>query len=180
MATEFGDKNSAITAKTSAFGNYIDSDRVLVDVPNLSLVEVDLPEYNRNGLGRALLKVVRYQFTDIEKFGAEGLVIGADSSRGHIVYADMNPQVVGMTHTEVQDRAPAEIIKALYQRKLPIELVSLGALRYAQFKTVDALVDFIDRYHARASWMEIHPVEVRFSNIEGTPFDWASVLPSAK
>lgn len=176
------DKTGAVKAKTTAFGNYIDPDREMVDVPNLALVEVDLPEYERNGLGRALLKVVRYHFENIDKYGAEGMSIGASSSRGQMIYADMNPVVVGQTHSEVQDKAPADVIKALYQHGLPIELVTLGALRHAQFATVDQLIAFIDMYYKRASWMESHPVEVRFANIEALTgdtaiFDWPRLIP---
>ena len=178
----YANKTGAVKAKTAAFGNFIDPDREMVDVPNLSLVEVDLPEYERNGLGRALLKVVRYHFEDIDKHGAEGMSIGANSSRGQMIYADMNPVVVGQTHTEVQEKAPAEVVKALYQRGLPIELVTLGALRHAQFPNIDELVKFIDLYHKRASWMESHPVEVRFANIEAMTgdaavFDWPRLIP---
>lgn len=178
----YADKTGAVKAKAAAFGNFIDPDREMVDVPNLSLVEVDLPEYERNGLGRVLLKVVRYHFEDIDKCGAEGMSIGANSSRGQMIYADMNPVVVGQTHTEAQEKAPAEVVKALYQRGLPIELVTLGALRHAQFPGIDELVQFIELYHKRASWMESHPVEVRFANIEAMTgdtavFDWPRLIP---
>ena len=45
----YANKTGAVKAKTAAFGNFIDPDREMVDVPNLSLVEVDLPEYERRG-----------------------------------------------------------------------------------------------------------------------------------
>lgn len=172
---------ATVKAKTAVFGNYINLDREIVDVPHLSLVEVDLPEYERNGLGRALLKVVRYHFEDYDKRGAEGMSIGANSSRGHMIYADMNPVVVGHTHTEVQEKAPAEVVQALYRRGLPIELVTLGALRHAQYQNIDELVQFIGLYHKRASWMESHPVEVHFANIramtgDAAMFDWPRLI----
>lgn len=175
--SNFGDKNSAVKAKTTAFGNYIDPDRTLFDAPNLALVEVDLPEYQRNGLGRALLKVVRFHFTDTDQFGVEGLSVGADSSRGIMVYEDMNPRIVGITHLEAQSSAPADIVKVLYQAKLPPELITIGALRAAQYPSIDSLLEFIKTYHARASWMEVHPAEVRLQNMEAsigapTAFDW--------
>lgn len=180
----FGDRNYAVKAKTAAFGNFIDPDRELFDAPNMALVEVDVPEYARNGLGRCLLKVVRYHFEDIDKHGVEGLSIGADSSRGHMIYSDMNPVVVGHTHSEAQAHAgtPDRVLKALYQRHYPMELVTLGALRHAQFDgDIDKLAEFVESYHRRASWMETHPVEVRFQNIEAQsgepmPFDWESIL----
>lgn len=180
--SKFGDKDSAVKAKTTAFGNYIDPDRTLFDAPNLALVEVDLPEYERNGLGRALLKVVRFHFTDIGAYGIEGLSVGADSSRGIMVYEDMNPRVVGLTHSQAQADAPPELVRALFQAKLPNELITIGALRHAQFGSANSLIEFIRMYHARASWMEVHPAEVRLQNMEaliGAPseFDWARLLP---
>lgn len=167
-----------VKAKTTMFGNFIDPDRKLIDLPNLSLVEVDLPEYERNGLGRVLLKIVRYDFEDIGQYGVEGMSIGADSSRGQMVYEDMNPIVVGLTHSEAQSKAPPDVVSALYKSGLPLELVTLGALRHAQFPNIETLIEFIDMYHLRSSWMEVHPVEVRFSNIEAmtgvpTVFDWS-------
>lgn len=181
----YAQKTGSVKAKTTAFGNFIDPDRTLVDLPNLSLVEVDLPEYERNGLGRVLLKVVRYNFEDIGKYGVEGMSIGADSSRGQMIYEDMNPVLVGLTHTEAQAKAPAEIVKALYQKGLPLELVTLGALRHAEFESIDALAMFIEMYHHRASWMEVHPVEVRFANIEAMTgdtavFDWSRLIPASE
>lgn len=180
------DKQGFIPAKTATFGNFIDPDRELVDIQHRSLVLVDLPEYARNGLGRALIgRVVRYHFSDIDAYGAEGMSIGADTSRGFMLYRDMNPVVVGATHAEAQANsgAPEATLKALYQRGLPIELVTLGALRHAEFATVDELVANIEAYHARASWMELHPVETRFQNIEAqsgneATFDWDHLLPA--
>jgi hypothetical protein len=171
---------NSVKAKTTAFGNFVDIDRSLVDLPNLSLVEVDLPEYERNGLGRALLKVIRYNFEDIGQYGVEGMSIGADSSRGQMVYADMNPVLVGLTHSQVQEEAPTELIKMLYERQLPLELVTLAVLRRTQFDGIESLVKFVEMYHQRASWLERHPVEVRFANIEamtGHPvaFDWERI-----
>lgn len=175
-AISFTDPMVAIKTSTRAFGNFIDPERDLVELPNLALVEVDLPEYQRNGLGRALLKVVRYDFTDLNKLGAEGLSICADRSTGHVVYADMNPTVVG-THDEIQERLPKEVREALYQRKYTIEMVSLAALRYEQFGDLEKTIDFIEMYRRRATWMETHTTEVRFANVEeslgcGEPFDW--------
>ncbi len=183
---KFDAKTGFIVAKTTTFGNFVDPERKLVDVGHQSLVLVDLPEYARNGLGRALLgRVVRYRFDDIDAFGSEGMSIGADTSRGFLIYADMHPVVVGTTHTEAQaaSGAPDATIEALYKRGLPIELVTLGALRHAEFETVDALVANIEAYHARASWMELHPVETRFQNIEAlagneAQFDWDRLLPA--
>jgi len=183
--TSYESKTGAISARTTAFGNLVDTDRALADLPHLSLVLVDLPEYSRNGLGRALMKVVRYHFQDIDTFGCEGMSIGADTSRGMMIYEDMNPIIVGQSHDEAQAKfnVSAEVIKALYQRKLPIELVTLAALRAGEFATTEQLVEFVEMYHARASWMELHPVEVRFQNIEAemgdkATFDWARLLPA--
>lgn len=183
--SKFDAKTGFIAAKTTTFGNFVDPDREMVDVEHQSLVLVDLPEYARNGLGRALLgRVVRYHFDDIGAFGSEGMSIGADTSRGFLIYKDMNPVVVGKTHAEAQvaSGAPEATIKALYQRGLPIELVTLGALRHGDYDSVDALVAAVEEYHARASWMELHPVETRFQNIEAltgneTAFEWDRLLP---
>lgn len=145
--------DNAVTAKTNLFGNYIDPKRKLADAPNQSLIEVDLAEYEERGLGKALMKVVRYRFVDIGQYGLEGISIGADTSRGKIIYADMSPVLVG-THFAVQSKVPADVIRALYQRKLPFELITLGALRHDQFESLDELVQFIEMYHKCASTIE--------------------------
>ncbi len=154
--SKYDAKTGFIAAKTTTFGNFVDPDRELVDIAHQSLVLVDLPEYARNGLGRALLgRVVRYHFADLDAYGSEGMSIGADTSRGFLIYKDMNPVVVGKTHAEAQANsgAPDALIKELIQRGLPIELVTLGALRHDDFDSVDTLVADIEQYHARASWM---------------------------
>lgn len=173
----------AIKARTTAFGNFVNPDRQLVDVPNLALIEVDLPEYARNGLGRALLQVVRYHFQDIDRYGAEGMSIGADSSRGHMIFADMNPVVVGLTHSAAQQCAPWDTLKALSQLDLPHELITLGALRCKQFDSIKKLLAFIELYYQRATWIEANPLEVRFSNFaaesgDSAPFDWDRIFAS--
>lgn len=178
--------SDAVKARSVGFGNFIDPARKLADFPHLSLVEVDVPAYERNGLGRALLKVVRYEFTDIETFGVEGMSVAADSSGGYVVYEDMNPVLVGRNYAEAQAScADQSIVRELYARKLPMELVTLGALRASQFTNIDELVSFIAMYRARASWMELHPVQVRFADIEaqtGSPavFDWDRLLMDSK
>ena len=139
-------------------------------------------QYQRNGLGRALLKVVRYRFTDINQYGVEGLSVGAGSSRGHMVYADMNPVLVGHSHIEVQGKHSKAVVEGLLQKGYPLELVTLGALRAQQFDgDIDSIAAFLEMYHARASWMETHATEVRFSNLEAQggaakPFDWGRLL----
>jgi len=184
----------AVRTATTAFGNFIDPERELLDCPNWALMEVVIPEYERNGLGCALLKVVRYHFTDIGKFGAEGVSICADSSRGHMIYSDMAPRFVGCSHEEAQAEAPNEVLKSLYLLGLPVELVTLGALRYENFDSLNKLADFIKMYHRRASWIEAHPIEVAFANLEafpagadthllaqlgsyGSAFDWPRLIP---
>ena len=173
---------TAIKAKSGAFGNYIDPQRELFDATQLSLVRVDLPEYAQSGLGRALLSVMRYEFTDLAgKFGVEGMSVGANSSRGIMVYEDMKPEVVASGHAELHNRNP-ELAQALRNRGYPPELVSIGVLRDGETQTVfESLCRFIDVYHARASWIESHPVEVRFSNLEAMAgsagINWKRVLP---
>jgi hypothetical protein len=183
--SKYDAKTGFITAKTTTPGVFVDRERKLADIPHQALVLVDLPEYARNGLGRALLgRVVRYHFEDIDTFGAEGMSIGADTSRGFLIYEDMNPVVVGQNHQDAQEKsgAPADVIRALYQRGLPPELITLGALRAKDFGSTEELIAFVERYHARATWMELHPVEVRFQNIEVETgddgvFDWDRLIP---
>lgn len=173
-----------IEARAEAFGCFIEPHREMADLPNLSLVEVDLPEYERNGLGRPLLRVVRYHFNDIDGHGVEGTLVGAGCGCGRIIYADMNPVVVGRTHTDIQQRVPEQVLQYLYQCNLPIELVSLGALRYAQIPDLSELSKFVVLYQKRASWLESHPIEVCLANIkaeaeagDAVAFDWQSLLP---
>ena len=182
--------DTAIKAKSSAFGNYIDPQRELFDAQQLALVRVELPEYTHSGLGRVLLSVMRYEFTDLDgKFGVEGMSVGADSSRGIMVYQDMQPKVVAASHTELHQRNP-ELADKLRKHGYPPELISIGLLRAGETDSTfdspdssfDGLCRFIDVYHARASWIEMHPVEVRFANLEvmagGTGINWERVLPT--
>lgn len=178
----------AVKAKTKAFGNYIDPDRKLIDLPNMVIVELDVPEYERNGLGRMIAKTLRYEFQDLDQFGCEAMSIGADSSRAHMVYEDMKPRVLG-TFTQVEELSPA-IAKVLFERSYGPEMVALGVVRGlalgidpALQVDVDRLLTDLARYHRRASWMESHPTEVRFANMEalvgeGAPFEWARIFPS--
>lgn len=174
---------TAIKAKSSAFGNFIDPQRELFDAQQLALVRVDLPEYANSGLGRALLSVMRYEFTDLDgKFGLEGMSVGADSSRGVMVYADMQPEVVATSHSELHERNP-ELAEALRKRGYPPELISIGVLRASETDTsFEGLCRFVEVYHARSSWIESHPVEVKFANLEamagGSGIHWDRVLPS--
>lgn len=173
----------SIKARSLACGSYIDPQRELFDAPQLALVQVDLPEYANSGLGRALLSVIRYEFTDLDSvFGVEGMSVGADSSRGMMVYKDMQPTVVAASHNELHERNP-ELANALRTQGFPPELISIGVLRAAETETsFDGLCRFIEVYHARASWIESHPVEVKFANLEamsgGSGIQWSRVLPS--
>ncbi len=178
----------AVKAKTNAFGNYIDPDRKLVDLPNMVIVELDVPEYERNGLGRMVAKTLRYEFQDLGQFGCEAMSIGADSSRAHMVYEDMKPRVLG-TFAKVEEMSPP-IAKLLFERGYGPEMVALGVVRglaldidVSRQDGVERLLLDLARYHRRASWMESHPTEVRFANMEalvgeGAPFEWARIFPS--
>ena len=183
-------KEWAVKAKTTAFGNYIDPERKLVDLPNMVLVEVDLPEYERNGLGRMVAKTLRYDFTDLGQIGCEAMSIGADGSRAHMIYEDMKPTVLG-TFAEVESKSPA-IAKVLFQRRYGPEMVALGVLRGIDMninpespEDVAKLVAFLNKYHRRASWMEAHNMEVRMANMEAlvgnpAPFDWVRIFPDVE
>lgn len=183
-------KEWAVKAKTTAFGNYIDPERKLVDLPNMVLVEVDVPEYERNGLGRMVAKTLRYDFTDLGQIGCEAMSIGADGSRAHMIYEDMKPTVLG-TFAEVEAKSPA-IAKVLFQRRYGPEMVALGVLRGIDMninpeapEDVARLVAFLNKYHRRASWMEAHNMEVRMANMEAlvgnpAPFDWVRTFPDVE
>ena len=183
MEHEMSGLETSVKAKSGAFGNYIDPQRELFDAPQLSLVRVDLPEYANSGLGRVLLSVMRYEFTDLDgKFGVEGMSVGADSSRGIMVYLDMQPEIVAKSHAELHERNP-DLAEKLRAKGYPPELISIGVLRASETdSSFDGLCRFIDVYHARSSWIETHPVEVRFANLEvmagGTGINWERVLPT--
>ena len=183
MEHEMSGLETSVKAKSGAFGNYIDPQRELFDAPQLSLVRVDLPEYANSGLGRVLLSVMSYEFTDLDgKFGVEGMSVGADSSRGIMVYLDMQPEIVAKSHAELHERNP-DLAEKLRAKGYPPELISIGVLRASETdSSFDGLCRFIDVYHARASWIETHPVEVRFANLEvmagGTGINWERVLPT--
>lgn len=190
MSANISMSKQAIKAKTTAFGNYIDPDRKLIDLPNMVLVELTVPEYERNGLGRMVAKTLRYDFTDIGQIGCEAMSIGADSSRAHMVYEDMEPVALG-TFAEVEAKAPA-IAKVLYQRRYGPEMIALGVLRGIEMEInpesaedVARLVAFLNKYHRRASWMETHGMEVRMANMEAlvgnpAPFDWVRIFPEVE
>ena len=178
MNTTNDNLDEAVKTKSTAFGNYIDPQRELFDAPQLSLVQVDLPEYTSSGLGRVLLSVMRYQFVDLDDaFGVEGMSVGADSSRGIMVYQDMRPEVVASSHAELHQRDP-ELARRLGVRGYPPELISIGVLKGGQSDIpFDQLCQFLNVYHARASWIETHPVQVKFANLEGG-INWARALPA--
>jgi hypothetical protein len=193
QGTAFSSQGSAqrwtVKAKTTAFGNYIDPSKTLADLPSMVLVEVDSPEYQRNGLGRMIAKTLRYEFVDIGAFGCEGLSIGADGSRAHMIYAEMNPLVLG-TASEVADRNPA-LAKELMKQNLGPEMVALGVLRGVDTDpdnpaSVAKLLAYLNKYHRRATWMESHAMEVRMANIEALvdgvdkPFEWRRIFPNVE
>jgi hypothetical protein len=91
--------------------------------------------------------------------------VSANGSRSITVYADMNPVWVGNNHTEAQSRAPKDLLRWLYGERIPIEYVTLGALRYEQYPDYSDLAEFIMRYQKKASWIEAHPLEVVFENL---------------
>lgn len=179
-----------IKAKTNAFGNYIEPERPLIDLPNMVYIEVDEPEYERNGLGRMVGKTLRYEFVDIGQYGCEAMSIGADSSRSHMIYEDMKPTVHG-TFKDVEAKSP-ELAKMLFTRNYGPEMVALGVLRGlaldvdpAKPEDVSRLVNYLNKYHRRATWMEAHGTEVRMANMEALvgnplPFDWVRIFPDVE
>ncbi len=170
-----------VTANSRAFGSFIDPERVLFDAPQLSLIEVDLPEYHWAGLGRVLLQCLRYHFTDLGVYGVEGMSVGAESSRGVMVYEDMHPAMVAANHWELHETAK-DVAEALRKKGYPPELISVAVLRSKTITDFERLCNFIDVYHARSTWIESNPVEIRFATLEamggGTGVDWERALPT--
>jgi hypothetical protein len=156
-------------------GHLLDHDHELVDLPNGALVLVDLSEYRREGLGKALLRVIRFRFEDKRdgksgkfdgQFGAKGASVCADSTRDIMVYADMNPVVVGLDNAEIRTNAPQHLSQRLYAEQLfPFELHTLALLRSTDYPNYDDLIAFVKHYHERASWIESHPMDVTFDNL---------------
>jgi hypothetical protein len=186
MATDsYLQERTQLAIKTTArlFGGRLDPKRQLADLPNVVYAEVDAPEYLRNGLGRMVVKTLRYEFTDIGQFGCEGLSIGANSTRMHMIYEDMNPVVYG-TYTQVTERRQ-EVCQALMRCGFTsTEMMAVGVLRARELEidpgsdaSVKRLVAYLDMYNQRASWMESHWIEVLMANHEAEnghalPFDW--------
>lgn len=183
-------KEWAVKAKTTAFGNHIEPERKLIDLPHMVLIEVDAPEYERNGLGRMVAKTIRYDFVDINQIGCEAMSIGADSSSAHMIYEDMKPTVLG-TFSDVEALSPT-IAKALFERQYGPAMVALGVIRGVEMKidpsspeSMAKLVNFLNKYYRRASWMESHSLEVRINNLEAlvgnaAPFDWVRIFPDVE
>lgn len=174
-----------IKATTLSYCQNIEPERSLADLPHLAIVMVDLPHYQRAGLGSTLMKVIRYQFTDIGEFGAEGMSLGADTSSRHLIYQDMNPVVVGQSLDEVIAQAPDVLVTELHQRQLPPEMIALACLHAKdadQELSMDELMAFLNEYHQKSSWLEAHPIEVKFKNAEvqagigDDDFDWPSLI----
>jgi hypothetical protein len=163
------DKNMAADGyiETSTNIHFINPNRKPIDFPNLSLLEVDLPEYKRAGLGHALLRVMRYKFTNLDTFAVEGAPLCASSSRKIMIYEDMNPVWVGNDHKEAQANsgAPKEVLQILYQGNIPMEFVTLGALRHWEYKEMYQLAKFIQLYYEKASEIEANPARMMFENI---------------
>lgn len=132
----------------------------------LPFVELALPEYAAAGLGKAFCRAKRFKCRDTGRYGYIARAICADSSRFLIVTTLMAPVVLGHSHDELQAGAPSDWLLALYDQGMPIELVSLAAVRASQFQEVGELVEFVNYYHKRASWLEAHPLDVAIANLE--------------
>jgi len=174
-----------IAVVEKVFGNYLDPLRVPAELPHQAIVEISLPEYARAGIGRALVKVIRFRLTDRDVQFCEAVSLCAASSRSLIVYEDMTPIVAGANHAQAQSGAPRELIAALYARGLPVELITLAALRHAEYPTFEALLGFVETYRVRSAWLESHPLDVALSNIVTRaggvmPFQWDESLSIAE
>lgn len=132
----------------------------------LPFVELELPEYAAAGLGKAFCRAKRFRCGATGQYGYIARSICADSSRFLIVTSQMRPVVLGHTHDELQTGAPKDWLLALYDQGMPIDLVSLAAVRAKQFQQLDELVEFVGLYHERASWLEAHPLDVAITNLE--------------
>jgi hypothetical protein len=180
----------AIKADTRAFGNYIEADRSLVDLPHGVFVEVDMPEYARHGLVRMFARTQRYEFVDIGQMACEAIPLGADSSGAPMIYTDMHPTVLG-SFAEVESRHPA-LAQALFERGLDPDLVALGVVRGIGLgvnpehrEEVSRLIVFLNTYRRRAAWMATHRLEVGVSNLEAllgkaAAFEWLRLYPDAE
>ena len=188
MTKSLSMSKSATTAKTTAFGSVIDPVRKLLALPGMVYVELDVPEYTRNGLGRMIAKVLPYNFSDTEQQLSEAVSVGADASRSHVIYEDMHPTVFG-TLSEVLSKNPV-IARELYARHYGPEMVAVGiiisarmGLNFNEPESLARLLSFLETYSCRASWMESNILEVRLANAqalvgEGASFDWAQIFPA--
>jgi hypothetical protein len=137
------------------FGHYLIEGRTPVDIPTGAIVELEVPEYTLNDLGCAVVEVERMYYSYLPQgvFGAEwgGL-------HPEIIYTDMHPKILGLSHREVQDKAPAHVVQALRDQGFNEAGITLGAVRHAEFESIDDLASFIRMYQQRAQWLATHSI----------------------
>lgn len=166
---------------------FFDERRGLVDVATEALVALPLKEYRANGLHFMLAKAVRVHVKDRDIHGALVTGVCSASSQTRVVYADMDPVVLG-SHEQVQARYP-ELAAELFRRGHWLAKVTLAVLvaeregyKHDQPEHLAALEQFLVRYERRATWLENHPIEVLMGNEfaddgDAKPFDWATIFP---
>jgi len=158
---------AALEVTAKAISAWIPPGCDLSIIPGTPIIELSLPEYDAAGLGRVLCRSRGFSAS-----GANGVAgtlarsMCADTSRLFVVTAEMQPTVIGQAHDEIQALAPRATVRHLFDVGFPIELVSLGACRAAQFPDLDQLTAFVRLYHERASWLEAHPLDVAIAKLE--------------
>lgn len=181
--------NSATAAKLTAFGSFIDPARETCVLPGMVFVELDVPEYDRNGLGRMIAKTLAYDFSDAGQHCSVAVSVGADASRSHVIYEDMNPLVWGK-FAEIFSKNSA-LARELQSRHYGPEMVVVGVISASRmeldFNRPDdsiRLFSFLETYYQRATWMELNILEVHLANAqalagESIAFEWDQIFPPA-
>jgi hypothetical protein len=161
-----------------------------VDVDNSAIVAFDLPEYSRNGLGRAIGRVTRYmpQGRISEKEKVEGAVCIAaifcsDSTRDHILYQDMNPKVLGTSQQAMIACLPATVQRYLSANGWSFDMQALAGAYYCangitieRDEDIEGFAASVLQYPLQAHYLESNPLRTLLDNETGIVVDWKKVL----
>lgn len=180
----------AVAVEAASFMSAVSPTRRRVDVDNLAYVAFDLPEYSRNGLGKAIGRVTRYmpQGRVSEKEKVVGAVciaaiVCADSTRDHILYQDMNPKVLGASQPAVIAYLPATVQRYLSANGWSFDMQALAGAYYCangitleRDEDIEGFVATVLQYPLQAHYLESNPLRTLLDNDMGSVVDWKKVL----
>ncbi len=180
----------SIPVEAASFMSAVNPSRRRVDLDNFAFVAFDLPEYSRNGLGKAIGRVVRYmphgrvsELLKIQGAVCIAAIFGSDTTREHILYQDMNPKLLALSQQALIEFLPASAQRYLSANGWALDMQALaGAYLVANGLTVDRDEDIegfaakVLQYPLQAHYLESNPLRTLLDNETGCVVDWKKVL----